>query len=1102
MVVLGLFAAACSGVTRTAETGGLRGASAPADADPTVHPARLFPENVDDRTSYGSEPGGGSRVIVAGLRVVTSPGGALLAADDRLPSPPSATVALPERLGGGFLYLLGTTLWRADRWLAPARPIFTSPQPVQAILPGLDRVYVRGPTMILAIDGRTGQPLDLGAWPASPYVASYAAADGWRAAAVTDLRGVVATLDAGATWRRLELPIDAKQVVVSSDSLDVGGFDAERQEAWYELRADGSLTRLGSPPREAKDKLLQVAASSRHGPARPPPAPVASPHAAEEKDELATRPFGTRPLAAAIEDGWPLRDGTALVAREGSLGRVRLSDGALVDVAHDAFPLKTARCHPVSLARRGDAGAFGFVCGEPRGATAIYAYDPARGQLAQLRRFDRPRVVTSSGTGALAVRGPCAPDGEAAPPPRPAPARLERADERAKGASADHEPREPKEPRLVPVEPPRPAAPEVHPYCVHDHGGAWREVHVRGDIGGERVVVLADDRIAVITPPQGLGTVARLTILDRPGDSRSKPRAVTVPVTFPTVPGDVARVLRLGLWLDGFEERRPGVLGGWIEASGVMLGVEIALDGAVTVGQFIRDAGMPFVSGRYGLGWTASRRGFETTDGGMTWTSIDLPDPLVPAAKVTRRACGPVGCLGYGWLRVGWGQSKGAPVPTAPPPYRAHVPYSPARLELSCEPAAAPPPTPPPPTRWPMTYGRFQLGNVPGPSVSPALGSFNGLSELPPFFSQAAPVLRDPERGINVDVRDLLERGPNLGSLARIYAWGPRAGDWETLGRWQVKWLSPLHGWQELRAALPSRPPQQILDVVRSAGATTYGNYGLTSSHFQFVAGDDASHALLVGRRQARSEIVPYELEADRAPVEVRRADGEPFGEIEAAVRAAGRWFLATTESAGGSRATTIWQIEGGVARELARVPRTTNEAQPSARARLARRSDGRAVALVVDGQQSAGQPTHVRWALSIDLETGALGDPEPLGYTDLSDRTLEACSDDLVGWVIDTALPVSSVRVHLPRGSGALTSTHARLRLTGTRACVERLSGAYDGQASEGALHLAGAGGRATAPPRAGEVFVSAMSRQRRLPLRCTTAPRAAGSTASRPHP
>src|SRR5262249_55018989 len=146
-VVLALLAAACErggsrAKTASLDSGGFRGAYVEASADPTVRPARLLPEVVDETTTYGSEADRGSRTITAGLRVVTSPSGAIVAAEDRFPSAPQVIVALPERLGGGFLFVVGTTLWRADRWLARAAPILTSPHPVQALVPGLDRVYV------------------------------------------------------------------------------------------------------------------------------------------------------------------------------------------------------------------------------------------------------------------------------------------------------------------------------------------------------------------------------------------------------------------------------------------------------------------------------------------------------------------------------------------------------------------------------------------------------------------------------------------------------------------------------------------------------------------------------------------------------------------------------------------------------------------------------------------------------------------------------------------------------------------------------------------------------------------------------------------------
>jgi hypothetical protein len=620
---------------------------------------------------------------------------------------------------------------------------------------------------------------------------------------------------------------------------------------------------------------------------------------------------------------------------------------------------------------------------------------------------------------------------------------------------------------------------------VLGYDNTWREVHVRGDVGGERVVVLADGRIVVLSPPDGYVSPPRITVLD-------KGRATTLPIVFPSVTTDVARVLRLGLWLDGFEERRPGVVGGWLESGGVMLGLEIRLDGHATPGQFIRDAGMPFVSGKYGLGWTASRRGFETVDGGMTWSSIEVPDPLVPWVKVERRACGPIGCLAHGWLRVGWGEPKRPPSPAVPAAYRPSAILSAPHLQLSCEPVAgAPPPPSQPKTRVastpPSSSSRIRLGSFGG---APVLGTFQGLTDLPPFFTQAAPPLHESERGLNLEVKDMLDRYPTVGTLARVYGWGPKSGEWETLGRWQVKWLSPFSGWPDVRTSLPALPPQMIIDLTR--GGYPYGYGGSGRSDFQLVPGDDPGHAFLIGKRVVRSESVPFELEADRAPVEIRRADGEPWGDVDGVVRAAGRWFVATPLATSISGpATIIWQIEGAVARELVRVPRALGESstQTGWRTKLARRSDGRAIALVVDGQPTADRAVSTRWALPIDLESGALGEPEPLGYADLAGSVLEGCTDDVVGWALDTAMPSSTVRIRLPNGSGSINSVQARLRLTSARACVEKIAGIYDGQSAERAAQLTRPGAPRAGAAHGGEIAVTAMSAQTRFPLRCSIA-------------
>jgi hypothetical protein len=407
-----------------------------ADADPTVRGARLLPIDLAQARTWGEAPGGGTRAVIAGLRVVDWPDGAIVAADDRLPSGVSGVTAVPERMGGGFLYVVGTHLWRSDTWLGAARPIFTAPWAIGNVHVGLDRVYVRTQTGALgALDPRTGALVDLGPVPASPALGRIAALDAWRAVAVSDLRGVELTLDAGSSWRPLPLPMEPTEIRVEADSIVIGGLDEARVVEWWEVRPGGQLGRLSAAPARDSD-----AAS---------PAPRVPSHA-----------LGDRPLVAAIEDGWPLRDGTALVARDGALARVRLSDGTVVETASSAFPLRPARCHPVSLTRPTEPGAFGFVCGEPRGRTIVYRWDAAGARLVELRQFDAPREVLASGNGALAVRGPCAQDASA-------------------GASSG----------------------EVD-WCVRTPGQDWREIHFRGDdVDLARVVVLSDGRIALLRPP-------------------------------------------------------------------------------------------------------------------------------------------------------------------------------------------------------------------------------------------------------------------------------------------------------------------------------------------------------------------------------------------------------------------------------------------------------------------------------------------------------------------------------------------------------------------------------------------------------------------------
>jgi hypothetical protein len=1004
-------AAACSGASHpppAVSVGLLHEFGLRAPDDPTVEGPRILPVTLEKATTWGVEPGGGVRATMAGLRLASWADGVVRAAPGRLPSDPGSVVALPERLGGGFLFAVGPHLWRADAWLSPASPAFTSPFPVADILVGMDRVYARSaPGTLVAFDPRTGQSLDLGPLPPSPHLGRLAAADAWREVAVADFRGALVTLDAGSSWRPLGLPIEPSEVFAMGDVIVVSGPDENRQAQFWAVGRDGQPGRLAEAP-------------SR----------FAAPEFAPRPLEAIERILRPRPLVAAVEDGWPLVDGTALVLRDGAVARVRLTDGAVVESVLDAFPLNPSRCHPLSLARPGDAGAFGMVCGEPRGRTIVYRWDASHARLVELRRFDSPREVLSFGNGALAVRGSCDPD-----------ARDQPEDDEA--------------------------------WCLMPPDGPWREMRFRGpDARLARIVVLSDGRVVLVRPPAGDLSTASLTITD---GVHTTQQALKMPV----LGQDKARALRVGIWMDGFEERRPGVLGGWVDAAGALVGLEIALDGDVRVGEYIRDESAPVASGRWALGWTASRRGFETTDGGMTWTKgMDLPEPLESSGAVRSRACGPIGCIAAGWLRIGWGPSPEASPPAFPSPRALQTARTPPPLHLDCEPVASArpvekPSSPPPSTaRHAATPPMFVLSL--GGAMLYGPGSTSGtVSEFPPFCGRTAPRLRADERGFVVDTSDV-DRARRVGGQGVLYAWGPSSGEWDRLGKWEVRWQWPWGGCSSASGPVP----WTTLDAARHALGKGIG----PPTWWVVAQGDDADHALFIARHTLgvpTADVV--EVESARPPVAVRRPGGDPFPEIEGAIRIGGRWYLATAQLPSELAATVVWVLEGGGAREVARVPRAGIDFR--APLHVARRADGHSLGLAVEGQPRIDGPP-LLWITSIDLDTGSVGDPEPLALADLSEKAVNLCTGDDVGWRFVMPYP-GFVEMDVGGYSTSIKGSLARMRISRAGACLENISAAWDDYATLVAkrqaapARLAGGGGVRT-------IDAAILSSGRRFPLLC----------------
>lgn len=902
-----------------------------------VDGARLIPDHGELDGSVGVDEGG-EAILFDRMRILERPDGSIERAFELLPIGRIVALGLPSRLGGGYVFTAvggaGTQIWRAERWLGDLSPLVSlsaiadDQRPVVA---GFDRLYVRikSGNRLIAIDPEDGSALSLGPLPPAPSFGEMVFVDGWRAVVDADLRGPLATFDAGATWK----PIDYDGRV-----LDVGIEDDRAvlhvEGGRLELDARGGLT--------VRRHLETSAAEDEAEVSRP------------------AGPLGKRPLRAAIEDGWPDSPSTVVVAREGLLARVSLADGRVLDRKEDAYPEEMTRCHAIRL---GDG--FGFVCGEPEGATAIFRFE-APMSMAPVLSFREPRFVAPSGNGAVVVRGGC-----------------------GDGAEPDEEARS---------------------YCILDRDGQTREIRVRGDLGAERVVALADGRVAVIVPPRP-GAGGQLSIID--GSA-----ARHVALTLPAEPAASIAEVRRGLWLEGFEERRAGVLGGWVESGGPLVGIEIGLDGKVRAGE-VKSARGAVVGGRFGVFLGEEGEAFETTDGGMTFAEIELPETSSDLQGTRTRVCGPAGCVLPGWIRTGWGEpsvARDLAEAKDPEPLYLRGAPAPRPLSLTCSVASS--------------AARPAAGSTSGGKLDPVL-SPSGLWQS--FRGVSPPALEKDEVGVDAGA-------PFDAVPLRAYVWGRRGADWRRAGRFLVRFEDrfDVAGGQH-KTALTAPPWPDEETTAEAIGAPPRHNASWTA--FLDPGGDAALLSACRGRGCAlfvAAEGQPVALVRDRNGIEelVR-----PL--VQGVVRSGDTWFLLAPDES--PDRIGLWRIDLGVARPLRTLlrparPRFAVAAAP----RLVRRALGPGVGLLTTAMPEPGAEAGRTYVFPIDPASGALGEPVSLGAVELGARPLAACGPSQDGWLVELAAERPEPNIDVPVAM-SLDAVEARVRVDPGSLCVEAFAARVD---------------------------------------------------------
>ena len=899
-----------------------------------ITPARLVPEVDGGHLDAWFSEQGRDKHLLAGLRIVVHDSGRVERADERFPSGAVSAQELPERLGGGYLFYQadtqGTRLWRAPDWTSKLVPLVHVGPAIADVTAGFDRLYLRTRTnQLMAVDAGSGDILPLGQLPPSSGFVRMVFADGWRAVVDVDLRGPLATFDAGASW----WPLGIEQAVVAAGLRD-GDPVLYVDDGYYRLDADGHLQLVRSAD-EADDDVSAVVGD-------------------EVAEHGQGHPLGDRPLRVAVERGYPDTTSTAVVLHRGALVRVKLPDGDVLGVRPDAIEDDTASCQGVRVGK-----GFGFVCGVEGGSTTIYRYlDKMRVEL--VARFESPRFVSSSGNGSLVVRGRC------------------------EGREA--------------------SLPDMRTYCVVAADGGRREVAVRGEVGAERVVALADGRVVVLVPPR-LGQPGRLTLID--GD-----KLTAVDLRYPEEPRRAVKVARRGLWQEGFQQRGKDAVAGWVEAGGPVVGVKVKLDGQVEVGAVYDEGGDVLTSGLFALGVNDTESGYESIDGGKTWRDLEIPRLPESPGDAKTRGCSAVGCALRGWLRVGWGDSevKGDLESVEAPPSASVRQTAAQSLRLRCEAVA----------------GSGPRAQEPGPP-SP-------YSTWVPFRGTPPPKLGKDEVGVD-KFSMTYDDVP-----VHVYVWGPRGADWTRAGWWMVRFddrFDPLSG---VRSSALTRPPWgDEVSAAEAIGARRHGSYWRWEAEMD-PAGQAAIANLCTG-----SQCLPYAVSDGRPVMPLTLAQGvtatfnrpAPHG----VARVGESWYFLSEVPGVGT--ITLWRAELGVMRPLAMLRRLDQrQYQSTSVPQLVRRVHGGELGVLVTAaaDPSTGSQVGSWMVLPIDPGSGALGEPVPLGDDDLGGVVPPVCGEHDDGWLLSTRLPMTP-STELVGAYGYVDEVDLRLRLEPGSRCIEAIA-------------------------------------------------------------
>jgi hypothetical protein len=578
---------------------------------------------------------------------------------------------------------------------------------------------------------------------------------------------------------------------------------------------------------------------------------------------------------------------------------------------------------------------------------------------------------------------------------------------------------------------------------------------VRSSSERDRVVALADGRVVILTPPAAQDAGA-LTIWKRGVAQR-------LPLVLARREPRHKTLLEQGVWLDGMVETKPGVLTGWVVGAGPFAGFELGVDGKLTLRRVQDNASHALFAGARALVLGENGLASESTDSGVEWQAVELPPEIdLKAARAAgmRQGCAAVGCGFGGFTRVGYFEGRAArslAAPAAPPRVTFPGPGG-SRWFLHCaatgETSAAALPFRPP---TPLSGRRLRRGGGAGAEDAE-------LAPLSPLLDQPPPPLAENFDGVDAGTEQ-------FGVQTRIYAFGPRGGDWSKAGSLRIAFADRFSVKAGVHLTASGRSPWP--DAVSAADAL--GAEPSTNAAGLAAALDPAGNlgGLLLS---SRGTVDLFVFEAGRVPLHIANVARLGMAmKLSGIVKTKAGVFIGSYDES--TRAFRIYRVVGQdleVALEVTDIPPPRG-----ASAELVRSAAGDALAIWV---RSTGWFVH-----PVDLENGIVDAPYVVTPGQLSSMPA-VCADGAEGFSLTGAITPDPGAEATPAIS--MRAFEGRFRVSSLGVCLDAL--AAQGERLAGATTTGAAGGaattlRATGRPTVVGVVTERKPLGRRIELRCS---------------